>query len=144
MAAQLGDDNSIDGDADIVNPGASGPRDFPRGRDQPVAELARPDEGDIALGCDRALVVGVAGKGEGGIRQREDEAAMGDAMAVDHVRLDRHRQRRFAGPDLKDLHAEALAGVVFLPHGVGAGAREVVGRERGLDVHRGISAGNSD
>ena len=47
-----------------------------------------------------------------------------------------------ASPGLisQDLHAEALAGVVFLPHRLGAGAREIVGRKRGLDVHRGVSA----
>src|ERR1700677_4610580 len=48
-------------------------------------------EGDVALRRDRAQVMAVAGKGKGGIRQREDEAAMGDALAVDHVRLDRHQ-----------------------------------------------------
>jgi hypothetical protein len=70
--------------------------------------------------------MGVAGKGERRIRQEKDEAAMGDLLAVDHVRLDSHRQRRFAGLDLQDLHAETLAGVVFLPHRLAAGAREIV------------------
>ena len=91
MAAQFGNRHIIDGDAHIVNAGTSGSRDFPRHSDHPLAELARPDEGDVALGRDRALVVGVAGKGERRIRQEKDEAAMGDLMAVDHVRLDRHR-----------------------------------------------------
>src|SRR6266404_8758525 len=36
---------------------------------------------------------------------------------------------------MQDLHAETLAGVVLVPHRLGAGAREIVGRERGLDVH---------
>ena len=74
-------------------------------------------------------------KAKVGIREHEDEAAMGDALAVDHLRPHRHRQRRLAGPDLDDLHAETLAGVVLLPHRIRAGAREVVGRKRGLDVH---------
>jgi len=52
---------------------------------------------------------------------------MGDPLAVHHVRLDRHGQDGFAGLDLNDLHAETLAGVVFLPHRIRAGAREIVG-----------------
>ena len=138
MAAKLGDHDVAGGDADVVDSGPAAARNFPRGRDQHVAELARPDEGDVALRGDRALVAGVAGKGEGGIGQQEDEAAMGDALAVDHVRRNRHRQRRLAGLDLDNLHAEALAGVVFLPHRIRAGAGEVVGRKR--DVHSGMPA----
>ena len=80
----------------------------------------------------------VASEGEGGIGQRKDVAAMGDALAVDHVRLDRHRQRRLARPDLDDLHSEALAGVVVLPHRIRTGPREIFWRKRGLDVHCGL------
>src|SRR6266851_6071401 len=140
MAAQLGNRGVVDGDAHIINSGTPGARDFPRGCDQEVAELARPDEGDVALCSNRAFVMGVAGKRERRIRQQEDETAMGDALAVDHVRLDLHRQRSFARLDLENLHAETLAGVVILPHRVGAGAREIVGRKCGLDVHRGLPA----
>jgi hypothetical protein len=123
----LGDCDIIDGDAHIANPGTSGSRDFPRRCDQAIAELARPDKRDVALRRDRALVMGVAGKGERRIRQQENKAAMGDAVAVDHVRLDRHPQCGFAWLDLQDFHAETPAGVVFLPHRLGAGAREIVG-----------------
>jgi hypothetical protein len=63
MAAQLRNDGIVDGDAHIINPGTSGSRNFPSLRYQPVTELAGPDEGDIALRRDRALVMGVAGKG---------------------------------------------------------------------------------
>jgi hypothetical protein len=70
MAAQLGNRAVVDGDAHIVNSGTPGARDFPRGRDQEVAELARPDEGDVALRGNRAFVMGVAGKGERRIRQQ--------------------------------------------------------------------------
>src|SRR6202163_892497 len=72
MAAQLGNRAVVDGDAHIVNSGTPGARYFPRGRDQEVAELARPDEGDVALRGNRALVMGDAGKGERRIRQQED------------------------------------------------------------------------
>ena len=80
-----------------------------------------------------AFVAGVAGKGKGRIRQQEYEAAMRNAVAVDHVRLHRHRKRGPAGFDVEDFHAETLAGVVVLPHRLGAGAREVVGRKHGPD-----------
>ncbi len=71
MAAQLGNRGVVDGDAHIVNSGTPCARDFPRGRDQEVAELARPDEGDVALRGNRAFVMGVAGKGERRIRQQD-------------------------------------------------------------------------
>src|SRR6266700_4459944 len=77
MAAQLGDRDIIDGDAHIVNPGTSGSRNFPCRRYQPIAELARPDKGDVALRRDRALIVRIVGKGECRVGQRENEAAMG-------------------------------------------------------------------
>src|SRR6516165_8678999 len=43
-----------------------------------------------------------------------------------------------AGFHLQDLHAEALAGAVLLPHRIRAGACEVVGRKYGLDGHFGL------
>ena len=49
MAAELGDHDVAGGDLHIVDAGPAAARDLPRGRDQPVAELARPDEGDVAL-----------------------------------------------------------------------------------------------
>ena len=54
MAAKLGDHDVADGDAHIVDAGTAAARNFARGRDQHVAELARPDEGDVALRRDRA------------------------------------------------------------------------------------------
>src|SRR5436305_8407099 len=109
MTAKLGNHDIADGDAYIVDAGTPAARNFPRGGDQAIAELARPDEGDVALCRDRALVVRIAGERERRIRQGEDEAAMGDTLAVDHVGLDRHRQDGLARLDLDNLHAEALA-----------------------------------
>ena len=54
IAAHLGNRGIIDRDAHIVNPGTSGSRDFPCRRDQPVANFARLDEGDVALRGDGA------------------------------------------------------------------------------------------
>src|SRR4029077_2732206 len=76
MAAEFGDHHVTCGDADIIESRAAALRHFSRGSDELVAELARTNEGDAALGSHRALVVRIAGKGEGGIRKREDEAAM--------------------------------------------------------------------
>ena len=128
VPAKFRDHRLADSNAHVIDAGAPAARDFARGGDKLVAELARLDEGDAALRGDGALVVAVAGKGEGGIGKREDEATMGDALAVHHVGLDRHDQRRAAGADLDDLHAERARGVVFLPHRLRAGAREIVGR----------------
>src|SRR6201991_2100269 len=86
VAAKLGDHDIAGRDADVVDSGPSTARNFPRRRDQYIAELPRTDEGNVALRGDRTLVAGVAGKGEGGIGQQEDEAAMGNALSVDHVR----------------------------------------------------------
>src|SRR3954471_21778495 len=77
VAAELGNRDIACGDTNVVDSGPAAARDFARGGDQHVAELARPDEGDVALRGDRALVAGVAGKGKGGIRQEKNEAAMG-------------------------------------------------------------------
>ena len=128
MPAKLGDDLIAGRDLHIVDPGAAAARNFARTRNQHVAELARLDEGDVALRRDRLLVMAVAGKGEGGIGECEDEAAMGDALAVHHVRLHGHGQRRAARPDLDDLHAEPGGRIVLLPHRVRAGARQILGR----------------
>src|SRR5436190_1760091 len=140
MTAQLGNRCLIDGDTHVVDSGTSGSRDFPRGRDQEIAELAGQDKGDIALRGDRALVMGVAGKRERRIRQREDKTAVGDAVSVHHVRQNLHGQNSLAGFDLEDLHAETFAGVVFLPHGLRACACQIIGRERGFEVHCALPA----
>src|SRR5215213_8187172 len=111
MAAKFCDHDVIDGDADIVDPGTSAARNLSRGSHQAVAELAGFDEADVALRGDSALIMGVAGKRKGRIRQQKNKSAMRDPLSVDHVRLDRHRQSRLSGFDLCDLHAETFAGV---------------------------------
>ena len=113
----------------------SASRDFPGRRGKAVTEFAGTDKGNVALRRDRALIVRVAGKRKSRIRQRENEAAVGDAVPVHHARENRHAQDGFAGPDLHDLHSEAFAGVVFPPHRVRARARQILTRKRSLDVH---------
>ena len=53
--------------------------------DQHLAFPRLIEEDDRGLGGDAAHVAAVAGIGEGGVGEREDHAAMGDAVAVQHV-----------------------------------------------------------
>ena len=76
MAAKLGNDLIAGRHPHVVNAGASAARNLARGGDQEIAELAGLDESDVALRRDGLLVMAVAGKSEGGIREREDKAAM--------------------------------------------------------------------
>ena len=73
-----------------------------------------------------ALVVGVAGEREGRIRQREDVAAMAEAMPVDHVDAHAHGEDGKARPHLLDFHAHGAGSLVFRPHGVRARLRDLV------------------
>ena len=57
---------------------------------------------------------------------------MGDALAVDHVRLHRHGERRLARLDLDDLHAEALARVVLPKSPLGDAVRYLTNQWRAL------------
>src|SRR3954471_142156 len=61
MTAEFRDGAAVGAHIDVVDPGAAGPRDFPRTRHQAVAELARPHKGDVAVRGHRAFVVRVAG-----------------------------------------------------------------------------------
>src|SRR5262249_22006976 len=66
MPAEFGNDGIADGNAHVIDAGAAAAGDLPRGGNQTIAELARLDKGDLALGCDHALIVRVAGESEGG------------------------------------------------------------------------------
>jgi hypothetical protein len=56
--------------------------------------------------------------------QREDEAAMADAVAIRHARLHRHHQIRLARRHAADRHAEAGGGAILGPHRLRAGLRQ--------------------
>src|SRR6185503_3179431 len=86
MAAEFCNHTIARSDADVVDAGPSVARDLARGRSQNVTQFAGPDESDVALCRDGALVVRVAGKGKRRVREQEDEAAMRNPLAVDHVR----------------------------------------------------------
>ena len=126
--------------ADVVDAAAAAPRHLARGRGQPVAAMGRRDEGHRAVLRHGALVVAVAGEGEGRIGQREDVAAMAGAVAVGHLVGDGHRERRRARRDVFERHAEALRGAVLVPTWLRAGLRQrlrVVGRVGHCPVNSG-------
>src|SRR5579883_408124 len=126
VTAKFRDNLIISSDADVVNSGASVARDLMRHSNEAIAKLARADKCDLAMRSHRTMVAAVAGKGESGIGERKDEAAMGDALAVHHVGPDSHGQRRLARLDIEDFHAEPCARIVVLPHRVRTGARKIV------------------
>jgi hypothetical protein len=72
-------------DLDIVNAAASALMARAADDRQCIAEVGRGDEIDVYAGGDRLVVEAVAGIGEVGIGQGEDEAAVTNAVAIDHV-----------------------------------------------------------
>ena len=54
MPTKFSNDGITGGDTHVVDPGASATGDLARVRNEAVAELARTDEGDVALRGDRA------------------------------------------------------------------------------------------
>jgi hypothetical protein len=86
---------------------------------QHVAELAGLEEFDAAAGRHRDLVVAVAGKGKGGVGQREDETAVADLVAVEVPLAHLHAQHGTARLAAHQLHAHGvLAGGVVGEHGL--------------------------
>ena len=126
MAAEFGDHEAfLARHGDIVDAGAAGALALDRLRYQTIAKPRRVEEGNSAVLCDRALVVGIAGERKGGIGKREDIAAVTDGVAVDHGRGHRHRQHGMAGIDRHKPYAEAAGCGVVCPHGIGAGTRKL-------------------
>src|SRR5262249_30849182 len=74
--------------------------------------------GNTALLRHRAKAIGVAGEGQGAIRQRENEAAVAQAVPIDHAFGQRHGELGPPGTYLQNFHAEALAGLVLGPQGL--------------------------
>ena len=107
-AAEFGHRDAVGGvHGDVVNPGAAGARPLRGGRHQLLAEPGRAQVGDAAVLRHGALVVAVAGEGEGGIGEREDEAAVADAVAVHHVLAHPHRSVAWPGPTASSVMPSA-------------------------------------
>src|SRR6186997_1382687 len=77
MAAEFRDDVSVFArDRDVIDSGAAAALAFDRAGDELVPELCRREKGHRAMLRHGALIVSVAGKGEGGIRERENVSAV--------------------------------------------------------------------
>jgi hypothetical protein len=89
----------------------------------------------------RTLVVGVAGKGKSGVRERENEPTVADAVSIGHISPDHHGDDRLAGRHALDHHAEPLACLILSPHSFGASLGDLLRpilRERRLHVHQAL------
>lgn len=75
---------------------------------QLVAGLARPFVFDAAFLRQVYVIAGVAGAGEGRVRQGEDETAVADAVAVEHFSRYRQVEAGVAFPHLVYGNADAF------------------------------------
>src|SRR5262245_44782850 len=108
---------------DIVNAAPVRAVALPRFGDQAHAKPGRRGEGDVALLSDRPKAIRIAGKCQGAVRQREYEAAVPEAVPVDHALGHRHSERCTARSDGENFHAQTLARLVIGPQRLGAQAR---------------------
>ena len=85
---------------------------------RPAPRLPAPESRKTIEACaaTRAQVAAVAGISEGGVGEREDHAAMGDAVAVQHVGAQRHADPGIAFARLLDLDAPGRAGALGGEH----------------------------
>ena len=117
-------DDIFGADLDIVDAALSGQRLLDSGGGEHVAQAAGREVVDGAACANGDQIVAVAGESKSAVGQREDEAAVAAAVAIEHVVADRHRQARVAGGDGVDGHAEALRGGIARVHGGGGGFRQ--------------------
>src|SRR6185312_13139521 len=111
---------------DIVDAAASSTGALTRHGDQRLAALRRADEMNLGTGRDGDLVARVAGEGERAVREREDQPAMAEVMAVDHVVAHRHAHAGEAGADLLEHHAERARRLVGVVHGAPDSLRDAL------------------
>jgi len=104
------------GDADVVDAGTSGQRDFAPLGGEHVAFAHRREKLGGQAGSDRHLVVTVAGIRKGGIGQRGDDAAVADGEAIEHVTAHDHLHLGVTRRDLQQPDAEILRAVIVLVH----------------------------
>src|SRR5207249_2936749 len=104
LSAELGDDRAVGAAhryvVDAVPPEARTLAGF---CDELVVEARRRDEDDVAAGGHRRRTVRVAREGERRVREEEHEAAVADAVSVQHRLGDAEPGARGAGRDLVEL-----------------------------------------
>src|SRR6185312_10157828 len=113
-------------DPHLINAGAAGNALLLRLGDEPVALLRRREKDDRSLLRQRVHIVRVAGIGEGRVGEQEDHAAMGERVAVEHVRAYRHRRTRIPGPRLLQHDAQRAACAFAFVQVLGGAARQLV------------------
>ena len=74
----------------VVDAAAPGPAPAQGGRGQFLPQPDRSEEGDLGAGGQRDLVALIAGHGEGRVGEGEEETAVHDVEAVQHVVADQH------------------------------------------------------
>src|SRR5262245_9966527 len=128
MPPELGDNGAaLVPHGDIVDAAALGAVAFRRLRHQSRAEPRRRQKGNAALLGDGPEAVGIAGERQGAVRQGEDEAAMAEAVTIDHALGQRHGEFGAAGGHFEDFHAQTLTRLVVGPHRLGAAAGNLGG-----------------
>ena len=115
--AELGHDipGLID-DGDVVDAGPPAQRALDSGRAQGLPGVRRLEEGDVGTRRQGHGDVVVAGDRERGVGEREDEAAVGDVVAVHHVVAQQHRDDRVAEVVTLDDHPERGGCAIALHH----------------------------
>ncbi len=107
------------GNLDVVDARAPGELALVRARGQHVARARRRGELDRAAGRHGVEIVAVARVRERAVGEREDEAAVADLVAVQHVGPHRHRELGEARADVRDADAERLRRRVARVHRLG-------------------------
>src|SRR6185437_10327171 len=81
---------------------------------------------NLGAGGDGDLVARVAGEGECAVGEREDQAAVAEVVAVDHVVAHHHAHAGKPRADLVEHHAERARRVVAVVHGAPDGLRDTL------------------
>src|SRR5215831_3558508 len=104
----------------IVDTAALAPIALPGLGEQTHAETPRCQIGDLAVLGNVALVTRVACEGQSGIGERENEAAVTEAVPIDHVDTNAHGENGETRAHFFDLHSHGAASLVHRPHGIRA------------------------
>ncbi|GIJ76889.1 hypothetical protein Xph01_13210 [Micromonospora phaseoli] len=110
---------------DVVDAAAAVPGALGGPGDEYVALPGRADESDVGAGGDSGRAVTVAGQREGGVSQQEHEAAVRDAVTVDHAVGDPHPGHRGTTGGADQLDAQPVGRDVDVEHLVRGGALRV-------------------
>jgi hypothetical protein len=114
--AELGDHVLTPADSHVVKPGPSEPSPQHGLGHQHIPGVGGRDEDDVGRGGHRHRPEAVAGAGERGVRQGEDQAAVSDGVPVHHVVAHRHAGHRPPVALIDQLDAQATGRLVLRHH----------------------------